>query len=248
MWSVIFLCRMLAKWIGSQGLGLQFTNLPTLMVNLCSSFAFHTLPQTDICLFSPQTYHQIHGEYLEVYRQSIQMKLCTSTISIDIVQDLTKLPIVHDSYVSEKAERGLWSQMQSGLCQTHLSALDFFGEINSVVSSIVTQPEQSFFPCFLCVWFREWQTVIPSEGATFVALETWYKYVLGPGTHAWADAWKIFWQTHCFASYNQTTIPFCLELCYSGMSVLPPSLGQEAHSQWEAKQCFTWEWGSPISC
>ncbi len=98
----------------------------------------------------------------------------------------------------------------------------------------------------MCWWFREQEFVIPSEGATFMALETWYQYVFGPGTYAWADVGGTFWQMHCFAFYNQTTIPFCSELCYPGLSVLPPSLGQVAHSQHETKQSFTWEWGSPI--
>ncbi len=65
------------------------------------------LPQTKVCLFSPQTYHQMHGGYSEVYAQSIQMKLRTSTISITIKQGLTNLPVVHDSFVSEKAKHGL---------------------------------------------------------------------------------------------------------------------------------------------
>jgi len=83
------------------------------------------LPQTDVCLFSPQTYHQMHGGYSEVYAESIQMKLRTSTISITIEQGLTNLPIVHVSFVSEKAKRGLGPLMQSGLCQMHISALGF---------------------------------------------------------------------------------------------------------------------------
>jgi hypothetical protein len=65
------------------------------------------LPQTDVRLFSPQTYHQMHGGYSEVYGQSIQMKLRTSSILIDINRDHANLPIVHDSFVSEKAKRGL---------------------------------------------------------------------------------------------------------------------------------------------
>jgi hypothetical protein len=73
------------------------------------------LPQTDVCLFSPQTYHQMHGGYSKVYPQSIQMKLCTSTISITIKQGMTNLPVVHDSFVSEKAKHGLGLLMHSGL-------------------------------------------------------------------------------------------------------------------------------------
>ncbi len=58
------------------------------------------LPETDVRLFSPHTYHQIHGGYSEVYGQSVQMKLCMSTIAIGISRDLTNLPVVFDSFVT----------------------------------------------------------------------------------------------------------------------------------------------------
>jgi hypothetical protein len=109
------------------------------------------LPQTDVRLFSPQTYHQMHGGYSEVYGQSVQMKLRTSSIHIDIIRDHANLPVVHDSYVSEKAKHGLGPIMRSGLCRARLSALDFFGEIDSSVSSIVDNAESNCFPCFPCV-------------------------------------------------------------------------------------------------
>ncbi len=109
------------------------------------------LPQTDVRLFSPQTYHQMHGGHSEVYAESIQMKLRTSTISITIEQGLTNLPVVHDSFVSEKAKRGLGPLMRSGLCRTRISVLDCFKGVDTVVSSVITQSEQTFFPCFPCV-------------------------------------------------------------------------------------------------
>ncbi len=65
------------------------------------------LPQTDVHLFSPQTYHQMHGGYSEAYGQSIQMKIRTSSIHIDIIRDQANLPVVHDSFVSEKAKHWL---------------------------------------------------------------------------------------------------------------------------------------------
>jgi hypothetical protein len=106
----------------------------------------------DVCLFSPQTYHQMYYGYSKVCAQSIQMKLRTSTISIMIKQGLTNLPVIHDSFASEKAKHGLGPLMCSGLCQMRISVLDFFGEIDKVVvSSILTQSEQTFFPCFPCV-------------------------------------------------------------------------------------------------
>ncbi len=109
------------------------------------------LPQMDVRLFSPQTYHQMHGGYSEVYGKSILMMLHTSSIHIDIIRDQTNLPVVHDSFVSEKAKRGLLPLFWFGMCQTGLSVLDFFGEIEHSISTIVSNAESNCFPCFLCV-------------------------------------------------------------------------------------------------
>ncbi len=125
----------------------------------------------------------MHGGYSEVYGQSIQMKLRTSSIHIDIIWDQADFPVVHDSFVSEKAKRGL-----APLGQKNLSVLDFFGVIERSVSSIVSNAESNCFPCFLCVGDSENANFdFPSEGAIFVALETWHQYVSSSGTHAGAD-------------------------------------------------------------
>ena len=84
------------------------------------------LPQTDVRLFSPQTYHQMHGGYSEVYSDCIKMLLKTSEIQIQIVREKHNLPVVFDSYVSPKVKKTLASSMRSGLCHTRLNALDFF--------------------------------------------------------------------------------------------------------------------------
>jgi hypothetical protein len=68
----------------------------------------------------------MHGGYSEVYAESIQMKLCTFTISITSEQGLTNLSVAHDSFVLEKAKCGLGPLMRSGLCRTLISVLDFF--------------------------------------------------------------------------------------------------------------------------
>jgi hypothetical protein len=78
----------------------KFTNTNENPVYL-PCISYH-LPETDGRLFSPQTYHQIHGGYSEVYGQSVQMKLCTSTIAIGISRDLTNLPVVFDSLLLRK--------------------------------------------------------------------------------------------------------------------------------------------------
>jgi hypothetical protein len=79
------------------------------------------------------------------------MKLRTSSIHIDIIRDQANLPVVHDSFVFEKAKRGLALLFWSGMCQTGLSVLNFFGEIEGSVSSIVSNAESNYFPCFPCV-------------------------------------------------------------------------------------------------
>jgi hypothetical protein len=57
------------------------------------------------------------------------MMLHTSTISNMIEQGMTSLPGVHDSFVLEKAKRGVGPLMRSGLCQTCMSVLDFLGRL-----------------------------------------------------------------------------------------------------------------------
>jgi hypothetical protein len=109
------------------------------------------LPQMDVCLFSPQSYYQMHGGYSEVYGQSIIMKLHTSSIHIDIIWDQANSPVDYDSFVSEKAKRGLVPPFWSGMCQTGLSVLDFFGRIERSISSIVNNAESNCFPCSPCV-------------------------------------------------------------------------------------------------
>jgi len=46
-----------------------------------SCVSYH-LPATDVRLFSPQTYHQMHGGYSEVHSNRIRMLLKTPTIEI----------------------------------------------------------------------------------------------------------------------------------------------------------------------
>jgi hypothetical protein len=86
------------------------------------------LSQMDIHLFSLKTYHQMHSGYSEVYGNCIKMLLKTSEIQIQIVREKHNLLIVFDSYVSPKAKKTLASTMRSGLCHTHLNALNFFQE------------------------------------------------------------------------------------------------------------------------
>ncbi len=67
------------------------------------------LPQMDICLFSPHTYHQIHEGSSKVYGNCIKMLLKTSKIQIQIMREKHNLPVVFDSYVSPEANKTLAS-------------------------------------------------------------------------------------------------------------------------------------------
>ncbi len=89
-------------------------------------FVLYDLQETDVCLFSPQTYHQMHDGYLEVYGNWVCMLLKTLTIDVCIVREEHNPPIVFNSFISGKAKKALASNMHSGLCHTHLNALDFF--------------------------------------------------------------------------------------------------------------------------
>jgi hypothetical protein len=93
-----------------------------------SSLCFISLPQTDVRLFSPHTYNQMHGGYSKVYGDCIKMLLNTSVIQIQIAREEHYLPIIFDSYVSPKVKNTLASFMRSGLCHTRLNAFNFFQE------------------------------------------------------------------------------------------------------------------------
>jgi hypothetical protein len=54
------------------------------------------LPQTDVRLFSPQTYHQLHGSHSEVYGDRVEMILPDHRIIIPIDRNGANLPIVKD--------------------------------------------------------------------------------------------------------------------------------------------------------
>jgi hypothetical protein len=72
----------------------KFTDTKGLPVYLCS-VSYH-LPQMDVHLFSPHTYHQMHGGYSEVYGDCIKMLLNTSEIQIQIMREKHNLPIIFD--------------------------------------------------------------------------------------------------------------------------------------------------------
>jgi hypothetical protein len=101
----------------------KFTNIKGFPLYL--PCVLYHLPETDVHLLSPQTYCQMHIVYLKVYDNCVCMLLKTSTINTCIVMEEHSLYFVFGSFVSGKAEKALASNMHSGLCHTHLNALDF---------------------------------------------------------------------------------------------------------------------------
>ncbi len=83
------------------------------------------LPLTDVQLFSPQIYHQLHGGHSVVNGDEVVMKFCKdgALISIPINRNTTNLPVVHNSFVSEKVKREHASKVWSALHATGLYAV-----------------------------------------------------------------------------------------------------------------------------
>jgi hypothetical protein len=93
----------------------------------------YRLPSTDVRLFSPQIYHQLHGGHSVVNGDEVVMKFCKegALISIPIDRNTTNLPIVHNSFVSKKVKREHAFKFWSALHATGLSAaLNYFANVS----------------------------------------------------------------------------------------------------------------------
>ncbi len=124
------------------------------------------LSSTDVRLFSPQIYHQLHGGHSVVNGNEVMMKFCKegASISIPIDRNTTNLPIVDNSFMFEKVKREHASKFWSAFHATGLyAALDYFANV-SVDRNLSTlsrkQGPVSSFPCVgslknenLCVCF-----------------------------------------------------------------------------------------------
>ncbi len=93
--------------------------------------AYH-LPNTDVRLFSPQVYHQLHGGHSDVDGDNVKMipQGWGSTITIPIENGSSNLPCVYNSFVNDKVKKIYAFKMRSGLKASRLfPSLDFFGEM-----------------------------------------------------------------------------------------------------------------------
>ena len=91
------------------------------------------LTQTDVRLFSPQYYHQMHGCHSVVHGNQVTMHLPFH--SIPILVDLgggANLPVVYNSFVTEYQKSSIGPQMRSELAYSILSKLDIFGDLYNI--------------------------------------------------------------------------------------------------------------------
>jgi hypothetical protein len=112
------------------------------------------LPTTDVRLFSPQIYHQLHGGHSMVNGDEVVMKFCKegASISIPINRNTTNLPVVHNSFVSEKVKRKHASKFRSALHATGLyAALDYFANMSVNQNLSTSLRKQGPVSSFLCV-------------------------------------------------------------------------------------------------
>ena len=112
------------------------------------------LPLTDVCLFSPQIYHQLHGGHSVVNGDEVEMKFCKegAAISIPINRNSTNLPIVYNSCVPENIKKKHASKFRSALHATGLyAALDYFSNMLLDQNLSTLSRTQGLFFSFPCV-------------------------------------------------------------------------------------------------
>ncbi len=90
--------------------------------HVCFPCVSYHLPSTDVRLFSPQIYYQLHGGHSVVNGDEVVMKFRKegASISIPIDRNTKNLPVVHDSFMSEKVKREHASKFRSALHATGL--------------------------------------------------------------------------------------------------------------------------------
>ena len=83
------------------------------------------LPTTYLRLFSPQTYHQIHGGNSYLCNDCVEINLKDNTIVIPIRCELANLPIVYNTFVSTKEKMDVGPHIRSAMSYYNLYMLDF---------------------------------------------------------------------------------------------------------------------------
>ena len=98
---------------------------------LLPCISYH-LTQIDVQLFSPHTYHQIHGGHSIVHSNQVTTHLPFHSILIPVDLEGTNLSVFHNSFVTEHQNRAIGPQMRSSLAYSRLSKLYIFGDLNTI--------------------------------------------------------------------------------------------------------------------
>ena len=100
---------------------------------LFTFISFH-LTQTDVRLFSPQTYEQMHGSHSLVHGNQVTINFPFHRIHIPVDIVRTDLPVLHHSFVTRHQKRAIGNHMILSLDYSRLLKLDFFGNLNTIRS------------------------------------------------------------------------------------------------------------------
>ena len=93
--------------------------------------SYHLI-QTDVHLFSPQTYHKMHGGHSEVNRNQVTTNFPFHSIHIPVDFCGTNLPVIHNPFVTENQNREIGTQMRLLLDYSIPSKIDIFGDLNTI--------------------------------------------------------------------------------------------------------------------
>ena len=89
------------------------------------------LPQTDVQIFSPQTYHQMNGVHSLPNGDAVEMHCKGNRVVIPIQREQASLPIVYNSFLSSKEKNDIVPHIRSAMDYYNLSNIDFFGDLKT---------------------------------------------------------------------------------------------------------------------
>jgi hypothetical protein len=73
------------------------------------------LPNAEVRLFSPQTYHTLYGGKRDVFGDRIEMNNRNKTITVPIVREGANVPIINNSAVSTSEMQKIGPHVRSAL-------------------------------------------------------------------------------------------------------------------------------------
>ena len=118
--------------IGSYSSVPLFKNSLTQMEKVFLPCVPYHITQTDVQLFSTQTYHHMHGGYSKVHDWQVSIYLTDHWIQIHIDIEQTNLPIFYNYFISENENRLIGPHMRSEWSHTIIYKLNFSGDFGCI--------------------------------------------------------------------------------------------------------------------